>query len=87
MAEIVSPADLEYEMRKRFPTFSSQQIENLVVFIVEYCSGKYINGKHLFLQKRNQHIRESFHGNNIHEIAKQFHLSIRQIRRVLKEKY
>ncbi|MEW5701624.1 MAG: hypothetical protein AB1792_05285 [Candidatus Zixiibacteriota bacterium] len=85
MGDALTPAEIEQELARRLPGFSAVQIEELTRAFVDLAAGKYVTGKRWVRTWRNATIRSLFNGLNGRELARQFDLTPRQIRRLIEK--
>ena len=85
MPETLMPEDIQRELARRMPRLSRVQIEELTRVFLELAGGKYITGKLWAKRRRNGAIRMLFDGKNLLQLARQFHLTTRQVRRVVEK--
>jgi Mor family transcriptional regulator len=81
--DTITPLEIRAELAGRFPKLTVQEIEELTSVFVELASGKYVTGKRLEKVRRDATICKLFDGNNLGDLARQFHLSLRHLRRVI----
>lgn len=86
MPDTLSPSDIQKELARRLPNASKEELEKLALVFVDLAAGKYITGKRWEKAKRNAAIRALYDGHNLRQLAHQFHLSPRHIRRLARKK-
>jgi len=79
----MTPEELRSELARRLPGRPVREIDEFAILILEIVGGKYLTGVQRATALRNAKIRVVFDGSNLNELADQFGLSTRQIRRVL----
>ncbi len=82
MPDTLTPGDIKKELALRLPDTSNEELEKLALAFVDLAAGKYVTGKRLAIAKRNAAIRALYDGHNLHQLAAQFQLSPRHIRRL-----
>jgi Mor family transcriptional regulator len=86
MSDTLSPEEIRRELAGRLPDLSAEQLERLASAFVELAAGKYVTGRRWAVAKRNRIIQAMYDGSNIRELARQFGLSPRHVRRLTRLK-
>ena len=81
--DTITPSEIRAELASRFPKLNVQEIEELTAVFVQLAGGKYVTGKRLEKARRDAAICKLFDGSNLRNLARQFHLSLRHLRRVI----
>jgi len=80
--DTLTPEDIKRELARRLAEVPEQEREKLTAVFIELAAGKYITGKRWNKARRNALIRSLFDGRNLHQLARDFDLSPRHIRRL-----
>ena len=86
MPDTLTPLDIQKELARRLPHSSTEELDRLATIFVDLAAGKYITGKRRAKTRRNVAIRALYDGHNISQLARQFELSPRHIRRLTEKK-
>ena len=81
--DTITPLEIRAELANRLPKLTAKQIEDVTAVFVQLAGGKYVTGKRLEKARRDTAICKLFDGNNFGDLARQFHLSLRHLRRVI----
>ena len=81
--DTITPNEIRAELARRFPERTAQEIEEFTTVFVQLAGGKYVTGKRLEKARRDAAICRLFDGANLRDLASQFHLSLRHLRRVV----
>ena len=81
--DTITPDDIRAELCRRFPKRSAHEIEELTAVFLQLAGGKYVTGKRLEKIQRNAAICTLYDGANLRDLADQFDLSPRHLRRLI----
>ena len=62
----------------------AEKIQHITEVFVALVAGKFVKGKNEITHLRNNEVKKHFNGANKHKLAKQYHLSIRSIERIVR---
>jgi len=84
VCDTITFREIQDNLSRRFPKLETAEVEKLAIAFVELAGGKYVCGKKIAKEKRNAELKKLFTGKNLAELANEYHLSPRQLRRILK---
>jgi len=84
LCDVITYYELKGELSRRVPALKPKEVEELVAAFIDIAGGKYVCGKNAAKKRRNEELRSSFNGKNLAQLTSKYHLSPRQVRRILK---